>query len=307
MHCQQKVVEVKAELELELQQRNANVLTRRGSDNQVDDNYVAIASELQLREGNGRNVTPIAITASQIQNESSQTRARIVSASSEAMSVNSPASSDMKVSKNAAPKIALKSNEPEKVVNKDEPRKGIKVEKMHLSCRSDTYEDGREYAGVIIYQYNGKSEWRTANGTHCKSGNIVIQDTNSHAVKQWKRKEPGVVHGAVYRNAFGESVNNAYVVGESFALRKGIFDSSEIKTFRNRSSVFNNPKDSEHHDNRKRMHEISEHCVKKIVEYWKKAGLSWVNKKRTFEVKELMSDLDPEFLRDSDVSCSNES
>ena len=76
---------------------------------------------------------------------------------------------------------------------------------MRLSCQSDTYQKGHRYGGVIIYLYNGKSDWRTANNTHCLSGYIVIQDTDfKKSVKQW-RNEPGQVHGAVYRNTFGES------------------------------------------------------------------------------------------------------
>ena len=52
-------------------------------------------------------------------------------------------------------------------------------ETMHISCKSDRYQSGHNYAGVILYQYNGKSDWRTANETHYKSGYIVIQDTDS--------------------------------------------------------------------------------------------------------------------------------
>ena len=164
--------------------------------------------------------------------------------------------------------------------NKEE----VSVETMHISCQSDTHQPGREYGGVIIYQYNDKSDWRTANNTHCKSGYIVIQDTESENVKQWKTDEPGVVHGAVYRNAFGESVKDAEVVGEGFAFRRnGKFEMC--------SSVFNNPPGSAFHDHRRRMHELSEHCVRKVVEYWKTAGPSWV-RQRNFEVRQLLKDFD---------------
>ena len=95
----------------------------------------------------------------------------------------------------------------------------IDVETMHISCQSDMYQRGHNYAGVITYQYDGKSDWTTANGTRCKSGYIVIQDTDSENVKKWTGKEPGAVHGAVYRNAFGESVSKGNVVGEGFAYR----------------------------------------------------------------------------------------
>ncbi|CAB4037898.1 Hypothetical predicted protein [Paramuricea clavata] len=163
----------------------------------------------------------------------------------------------------------------------------INVKSMHISCKSDTYQPGHNYGGIIIYQYDGKSEWRTANNTHCKSGYIVIQDSDSENVNQW-RDEPGQVHGAVYRNAFSESVNDAKVVGEGFAVRNG---KSKVEKFEINSGVFNNPKGSIHHDHRKRMHELSEHCVGKIVEYWKTAGPSWV-RQRNFEVKQLLEDFD---------------
>jgi hypothetical protein len=145
---------------------------------------------------------------------------------------------------------------------------------MHISCRSDTYKSGHDYAGIVIYQYNGRSDWVTANGTRCKSGYIVIQDTNSNAVKQWNGAEPGKVHEAVYRNAFGEPVNHANVVGESFTLQQGMFQTEENRTFTNPSKVFTT-------------------CVKQIVKYWKEAGPSWA-KTRTFKVEKLMSD--PNYL-----------
>jgi hypothetical protein len=66
-----------------------------------------------------------------------------------------------------------------------------------------------------------------------------------------------------HRNAFGESVNEAEVVGEGFAIRNDI-------TFEINSSVFNNPQASLFHDDRRRMHELSEHCVRKMVEYFEK-------------------------------------
>ena len=177
--------------------------------------------------------------------------------------------------------IATKGNEGIRMLATSEGY--IDVKTMHISCQSDTYQPGHNYAGIIIYQYDGKSEWRTANNTHCKSGYIVIQDTDSENVKKWIGKEPGAVHGAVYRNAFGESVKGREVIGEGFAYRNG---KCEIN-----SSVFNNPKDSGYHDNRRRMHELSEHCVGKIVEHWKTSGSSWV-RQRNFQVKELLEGCD---------------
>ncbi|CAB4019714.1 Hypothetical predicted protein [Paramuricea clavata] len=154
----------------------------------------------------------------------------------------------------------------------------ITVETMHISCKSDTYQEDHNYGGIIIYQYNGKSEWRTANNTHCKPGYIVIQDTGSENVEKLKSEELGQVHGAVYRNAFGESKTES-VVGEGFAIQDG-----KIKF---NSGVFNNPKGSPFHDGLKWMNELSEHCVRKVVKEWMTAGSSGV-KQRNFDVKQLL-------------------
>ena len=136
-------------------------------------------------------------------------------------------------------------------------KKEVLVETIHISCQSDMYQPGRDYGGVIIYQYNDKSEWRTANNTHCKTGYIVIQD-----VKRWKTDEPGVVHGAVYRNAFGESVNDAEVVGEGFAFRRnGKFEMC--------SGVFNNPPGSVFHDHRRNCLSIASGRLWSIGILWR--------------------------------------
>ena len=161
----------------------------------------------------------------------------------------------------------------------------VAFETMRLSCKSDTYQKGHRYGGVIIYLYKAKgetewkSEWRTANNTHCKTGYILIQDTDSENVKEWIGKEPGQVHGAVYRNAFGESVNDAEVVGEGFAFRSNF----EIV-----SRTLNNAKD-QFHDVNETMNKASAHCVRKIVtDYWKDRGSSYIG--HTFKIKDLLED-----------------
>ena len=164
----------------------------------------------------------------------------------------------------------------------------VSVHAMYISLESDTYQPGRNYGGVIIYQYNGKSEWRTANNTRCCCGCIVIQNTDSENVRKWMEREPGVVHGAVFKNAFGESVNDAEIVGEGFAIRNG--------KFAMHFGVFNNPVGSVYHDQRKRMHELSEHCVRTVVESWKMAGTSWYTQ-RHFEVRELLKNFQSNTLQ----------
>lgn len=161
--------------------------------------------------------------------------------------------------------------------------KVIDVKTIHISCKSDTFRGNNyNYAGVIIYKHNGKVEWKTPNGTRCKSGYVVIQDTDKQEVKQWRGKTDGVVHGAVYRNVFGEDVDTTNVIGEGFSIQSGLFKVN--------SGVFNNPEESEYHDSRKQMSNVSLHCIDKVVESWKNAGLeNWLGC-RNFSVRDLLED-----------------
>ena len=98
------------------------------------------------------------------------------------------------------------------------------VKTIHISCKSDAYRGtAYDYAGVIIYSSNGKSEWQTANGTRCKSGYLVIMDTETEKVRKYLGESPGCVHGAVYRSAFGEQRKEGSVIAEGFSVRKGVF------------------------------------------------------------------------------------
>ena len=172
-----------------------------------------------------------------------------------------------------------------------DPSKTIGVETIHISCKSDTFKGkNHNYAGVMIYHCNGKSDWKTANRTHCKSGYLVIQDTDSEDVKKWRGKTDGVVHGAVYRNAFGED-KTSKVIGEGFAIQGGLFKVN--------SGAFNKPGD-EYHDSRKQMSEISIYCIEKVVESWKKAGPKRLEC-RNFPVKDLLKDYTAQLDNDKRV------
>ena len=163
--------------------------------------------------------------------------------------------------------------------------KAIPVKTLHISCKSDAYRgENSKYGGVIIYQYERKIDWKTANRTHCLSGYIVIMDTESTKVKQFQYPgQYGIVHGAVYECAFGEKLNSK-VVGEGFSVRNGKL---EVK-----SASLNAPTTgpSSYHNGSRIMSEISETCVKKVVASWKAAGPQSLGC-RNFEVKELLAGL----------------
>ncbi|KAL9962192.1 hypothetical protein ACROYT_G031274 [Oculina patagonica] len=190
------------------------------------------------------------------------------------------------------------------------------VTTIHISCQSDTYrnleprvtpgsairqrlvsetDSGLEidtyrgsgpkygqpwYGGIIIYARNGQTDWRTANGTHCKSGYLVIMRTDTSEFEELRKKwnEPGIVHGTIYRKAFGESCNDVTVVGEGFGIMDGKFTIQ--------SGAFNPAHGDNYHDSSSLMHEDSARYVEKLVDIWKLAGPSFPER-QNYSVKEL--------------------
>ena len=109
------------------------------------------------------------------------------------------------------------------------------VVSVHLSSSSDVYKEGHNYAGFILYSHNGETDW-TLNGIHCKSGYMVILDSDSYRVSSLKGNSPGQIHGAVYKCIFGEDPNGA-TKGEGFAYYRGDFRWSS-GVFNGLSSLF---------------------------------------------------------------------
>ena len=155
------------------------------------------------------------------------------------------------------------------------------VSTLHISCKSDTYHGSEQkYGGIIIYARNGQTDWRTENSTHCKSGYVVIMQTDTKAFKDLQASwsyEPGQVHGIIYKKAFGESCKDLKVVGEGFGIMNG--------KFKIISGVFN-PADDNYHDNSSYMNQDSARYVEAVVNIWKRAGPSFPEK-QNYSVKEL--------------------
>ena len=137
----------------------------------------------------------------------------------------------------------------------------IPVTTLHLSCASDVYDGtSRSYAGVILYAHNGQTEW-TLNGKRCKTGYIVVQDPDTPAVKRYRGTSEGVVHGAVYKNVFGEDIGDT--VGEGFSIMNG--------EFKWRSWTFN-ARTKHYHDGSKQISAVAKDCIFKILLVWMKIG-----------------------------------
>lgn len=151
----------------------------------------------------------------------------------------------------------------------------ISVTTVHLSCSSHVYQPDHDYAGFILYAHKGKTDW-TLNGVHCKSGYIVVQDSNSEDVKRYIGKAEGQIHGPVYMNVFGEDVGDT--IGEAFSLKDGSFV-RHSGTFNNRTyEKSEDHKASKYHDDdRSTISEEGVKCLKEVIKEWKRAG---VNDKR---------------------------
>ena len=171
-----------------------------------------------------------------------------------------------------------------RVVAYDPNLPSFPLETIHISCKSDAYQ-GTDYcyAGVIIYSCDGKSEWQTANGTRCKSGYLVIMDTGTEKVEQFRgktSKSPGQVHGAVYRSAFGEECNTRIVIAEGFSVMNG--------EFKINSGVFN-PAPDGYHGSERSMNPYTDQCVEKVIDYWKEARKHFLCC-RNFKVQDLLKE-----------------
>jgi hypothetical protein len=167
--------------------------------------------------------------------------------------------------------VFIESAEPER-------HPAFKLTVIHLSCASDAYQQGNDYAGFILYSHDidGKTDWYL-NGKHCKTGYLVIQNTAKQEVQRYKGIADGLVHGPVYMNVFGEDIGNT--VGEAFSY---IDD-----TFKWRPHALNTRYPSSYHDQDKEMAEVTKKCVSKILEEWK-ACEGYLPTCRNYEVKDLL-------------------
>ena len=155
------------------------------------------------------------------------------------------------------------------------------VTTIHISCQSDTYRGSDcKYGGIIIYARNAQTDWYTTNGTHCKSGYLVIKRTDTSEFEELEKKwqEPGIVHGTIYRKAFGESCNDVTVVGEGFGIMNG--------TFTIKSGAFNPAHGDNYHDSSDLMNKDSARYVEAVLNIWKSAGPNFPEE-QNYSVKEL--------------------
>ena len=75
------------------------------------------------------------------------------------------------------------------------------LKSYHVSCESDrpkSYQNPeKNYGGLVLYQYNGKSDW-TLNGIHCRTGYVILKDST-----KLPNSSLGQIHGGTYKSVFG--------------------------------------------------------------------------------------------------------
>jgi hypothetical protein len=122
---------------------------------------------------------------------------------------------------------------------KNPSRPTIKVETVHISCSSDSYDVNENMAGFIVYSFDNKQIFEL-NGHRCRTGYILIKATKNIAHVKSKH---GIVHGSLFEWFFGTEPNDKFV-GAGFALHE--------QKFKFNSSVFN-ARNDDYHDGSKSM------------------------------------------------------
>ncbi len=144
---------------------------------------------------------------------------------------------------------------------KNSSRPVIKIETVHISCSSDSYDENENMAGLIVYAFDDKQMFEL-NGHRCRTGYILIKATKNIAQVE---SNQGIVHGSLFKWFFGIEPDNRFV-GAGFALheRKHKFN----------SGVFN-ARNDDYHDGSSVMseHEIYliKHALKELFinDKWK--------------------------------------
>jgi hypothetical protein len=131
---------------------------------------------------------------------------------------------------------------------KNPSRPIIKIETVHISCSSDSYDANEDMAGLIIYSFDNKQMFEL-NGHRCRTGYILIKATKNIA---HVKSDQGIVHGSLFKWFFGIEPDNRFV-GAGFALHE--------RTHKFNSGIFN-ATDDDYHDDSKSMSEHEIYLIK---------------------------------------------
>jgi hypothetical protein len=133
----------------------------------------------------------------------------------------------------------------------------IFIETLHISCRSDKLTPVGMFAGIIFYQYDGKSDFTFPNGVHIRSGYMYIVKTETLDANKALDGQDGVVHGRAFMNLTGLPIDEKFV-GGGFSIQNGkIIGNSAVCNI-----------GGEYHDDCKRMSDVELVFLEKAIENW---------------------------------------
>ncbi|CAF1226137.1 unnamed protein product [Rotaria sp. Silwood1] len=138
---------------------------------------------------------------------------------------------------------------PLEIISRKNPtRPTIKIETVHISCSSDSYDENENMAGLIVYSFDNKQMFEL-NGHRCRTGYILIKATKNieHVISN-----QGIVHGSLFKWFYGIEPDDRFV-GAGFSLHD--------KNFKFNSGVFN-ARNDDYHDDKKSMSESEIYLIK---------------------------------------------
>lgn len=128
----------------------------------------------------------------------------------------------------------------------------IRIDSIHVSCKSDIHDPTKDQVGLIIYSYKDKTDFYL-NDKHCRSGYILIKNTknleNIHSTK-------GQVHGKLFKWFFGIEPDNDFI-GAGFAYYEG--------NWKFNSLTYNGNDKDGYHDKDKGLHKYEETLLRQVI------------------------------------------
>ena len=162
-------------------------------------------------------------------------------------------------------------------VNIEDQPEPIRVTSFHVSCRSDRYTQNEDMTGIILYQYQGKTEW-IHNNIKCKPGYIYICNNKNLQYQQIKS-----MYLQCYERLFGSNSDYTTIIatGIKFDKTKKEWTSSNsaIKLLNNNNNEQkNNNDDNKAYENEKIWFDI-------LINRWRKSGY----KEQTVQIQPVWS------------------
>ena len=95
----------------------------------------------------------------------------------------------------------------------------IDVETMHVSCHSDSFTEGHDYIGLVLYEFYGETDW-TLNGRRIRSGYIYL--VRSDKLQKYSSLGIKSMHGRAYWDLFKQRIpGGGNLVESRFSVHHG--------------------------------------------------------------------------------------